>query len=247
MIYNRYISETSVLQVNIKQQVRSQIKSTLQSGEVTKDLFVAAEKEICQLMLSDTFTRFKATQLFTQAMNQLTAPLPTPILLNHTNIASPTITRTRDQSSIGEGVRRGLTIDIEAKDSAIPLMFGGKRHAVVSTPSVSAATTVTPTITLNNGPVPPSSGMRRQSITSTSNGSVTLSTDSYQRSTHLLQPSQSSAHLHLSPTTGLFRVKSNANEPDSPLNKNSGGTTGKQLATSFDDEDEKNHAPTKAT
>ena len=71
MIYNRYISETSVLQINIKQSIRSVIKASLQAGEVHKDLFLAAEREICQLMLQDTFTRFKATPLYTQALSML--------------------------------------------------------------------------------------------------------------------------------------------------------------------------------
>jgi len=86
-LYNRYISETSLLQVNIKQTVRRAIKESLQAGEVSKELFRAAEKEILHLMLLDSFGRFKNSTLFAQALTRLQAPLPLPILLNYTNVA----------------------------------------------------------------------------------------------------------------------------------------------------------------
>lgn len=137
MIYNRYISETSVLQINIKEVVRQTIRESLQIGEITKDLFLSAEIEIRQLMLQDTFTRFKATPLYTQALNMLHSPAPLPILLNHVNTMKHTI-RTKEYSRTGEkttttggtgiGARRALSLDDNSDVNAVPLMFGGSKR-----------------------------------------------------------------------------------------------------------------------
>jgi CRP-like cAMP-binding protein len=86
-IYNRFISATSILQINIKQGVRTGIKESLQSGEISRDLFYAAEREICNLMLLDTFGRFKSSPLYAQAVGELAPPLPLPVLLNHVNLS----------------------------------------------------------------------------------------------------------------------------------------------------------------
>lgn len=153
------------MQINIKQSIRSTIKSSLQQGEVHKDLFLAAEREICQLMLQDTFTRFKVTPLYAQALSMLHAPAPLPILLNHTNTASlaPAI-RAKEYSRTGEGSggvkpaggaaakvspdglpgggrKLGVTLDDTVEDVSRPLMFGGgakNRGAPLTGPAAAA-------------------------------------------------------------------------------------------------------------
>lgn len=101
LLYNRYVSEMSVLQININSSVREQIKESLQSGEVGKELFLAAEREICALMLADTFTRFKATSLYSAALSMLAAPSPCPILLGYANLAASS----RSGAGGGAGIR----------------------------------------------------------------------------------------------------------------------------------------------
>jgi len=150
-IYNKYISISGLMQVNLRNDIRKAIKDSLSSGDVSRDLFRAAEREICSLMLQDSFQRFKATNGFAQALEHLAPPPPLPILLNYVNtLPGSNGVRAREYSRTGEGGQVGfidpsrgrdgtsraglplIILDDQCAATHIPLMFGGRKRSDLS-------------------------------------------------------------------------------------------------------------------
>lgn len=78
LLYTRYISERSLVQINLKETVRAQVRAALRSGTLHSESFRPAEEEILHLMVHDNFARFKANKAYTQAREELEAPSPYP-------------------------------------------------------------------------------------------------------------------------------------------------------------------------
>jgi hypothetical protein len=81
LLYTRYISERSLVQINLKEGVRSSVLQALRAGTLRADSFLRAEAEILHLMLHDNWTRFKAHKSFALSCSDLEPPEPQPILL----------------------------------------------------------------------------------------------------------------------------------------------------------------------
>ena len=80
LLYTRYISERSLVQINLKEGVRSSVLSALRSGVLRADTFLRAEAEILHLMLHDNWNRFKASKGYSLAISDVEPPEPRPIL-----------------------------------------------------------------------------------------------------------------------------------------------------------------------
>jgi len=68
-IYNEYVSPAAPRQVNIQGPTRKKVKEDIESGNVTLNTFDKAEQEILALLSTDTFARFKQSQLFQQFLD----------------------------------------------------------------------------------------------------------------------------------------------------------------------------------
>jgi len=68
-IYNEYVSPSAPRQVNIQGPTRKKVKEDIESGNVTLNTFDKAEQEILALLSTDTFARFKQSQLFQQFLD----------------------------------------------------------------------------------------------------------------------------------------------------------------------------------
>lgn len=80
LLYTRYISERSLVQINLKEGVRSSVLSALRSGVLRADTFLRAEAEILHLMLHDNWNRFKSSKGYSLAISDVEPPEPRPIL-----------------------------------------------------------------------------------------------------------------------------------------------------------------------
>lgn len=78
LMYTRYISERSLVQINLKETVRAQVRSSMKSGTLHSDTFRPAEAEILHLMIHDNWSRFKASKTYTAARDELEPPAPYP-------------------------------------------------------------------------------------------------------------------------------------------------------------------------
>jgi len=81
LLYTRYISERSLVQINLKEGVRTSVLAALRAGQLRADTFQRAEAEILHLMLHDNWARFKNNKAFALACSDLEPPEPQPILL----------------------------------------------------------------------------------------------------------------------------------------------------------------------
>eukprot|EP00581_Thalassiosira_minuscula_P002389 CAMPEP_0183749346 /NCGR_PEP_ID=MMETSP0737-20130205/68237_1 /TAXON_ID=385413 /ORGANISM="Thalassiosira miniscula, Strain CCMP1093" /LENGTH=495 /DNA_ID=CAMNT_0025985099 /DNA_START=521 /DNA_END=2008 /DNA_ORIENTATION=+ len=61
-IYNQFISQHSKTQVNLSSKQRSDIKKAIGSGELVKETFDAAQREIFSVMSRDSYPRFLASK-----------------------------------------------------------------------------------------------------------------------------------------------------------------------------------------
>jgi len=68
-IYNEYVSPSAPRQVNIQGPTRKKVKEDIEGGIVTLNTFDKAEQEILALLSTDTFARFKQSQLFQQFLD----------------------------------------------------------------------------------------------------------------------------------------------------------------------------------
>jgi len=68
-IYNEYVSPSAPRQVNIQGPTRKKVKEDIENGNVTLNTFDKAEQEILALLSTDTFARFKQSQLFQQFLD----------------------------------------------------------------------------------------------------------------------------------------------------------------------------------
>jgi len=95
-IYNEYVSPAAPRQVNIQGPTRKKIKEDVGDGNVTLNTFDKAEQEILALLSTDTFARFKQSQLFQQFLD-----------------AASTYTHVR--KSIDEGKKSEKKLDLKPK------------------------------------------------------------------------------------------------------------------------------------
>jgi len=68
-IYNEFVSPSAPRQVNIQGPTRKHVKEDIESGNITLSTFDKAEHEILALLSTDTFARFKQSQLFQQFLD----------------------------------------------------------------------------------------------------------------------------------------------------------------------------------
>jgi len=68
-VYNEYVSPAAPRQVNIQGPTRKKVKEDIENGNVTLNTFDKAEQEILALLSTDTFARFKQSQLFQQFLD----------------------------------------------------------------------------------------------------------------------------------------------------------------------------------
>lgn len=80
LVYVRYISDRSSIQINLRQSVRSAIARRMSRGEVSASMFLEAEKEILHLMLQDNYARFKTSTEYVMALQMLETPEPRAIM-----------------------------------------------------------------------------------------------------------------------------------------------------------------------
>jgi hypothetical protein len=69
-----YIGGSAEQQVNLKHGVEQQVLKGLKATPIRNDVFVAAEEEILGLMSSDSFGRFKSSELFRTCIETVNSP-----------------------------------------------------------------------------------------------------------------------------------------------------------------------------
>ena len=81
-LYAEFVADDAPRQVNLRAAHRSVIRLALEngSGSISSDLFMAASREIFALMSSDSFPRFRESELFAAALVRLNQPQPSTLL-----------------------------------------------------------------------------------------------------------------------------------------------------------------------
>lgn len=146
LLYTRYISERSLVQINLKEGVRSSVLSALRSGVLRADTFLRAEAEILHLMLHDNWNRFKASKGYSLAIGDVEPPEPRPILPLPKNASAATQTAAvaadtpwlTSIANMAAAAAAAGTVTATAGTAATPAVATAGAAAAAATPATDA-------------------------------------------------------------------------------------------------------------
>ncbi len=172
LLYTRYISERSLVQINLKEGVRASVLSAMRAGHLRCDSFLRAEAEIIHLMLHDNWSRFKSSKGFALACADLEPPEPQAVLLLPRDCSD--VVRATAVASDRPWLHAAAMAEALEKAAAT-----AATAAANATPGASPAPSTVPSPTNANGSAGGSSPMLPQNpFTAANNAAAALSSSS---------------------------------------------------------------------